>query len=507
VFALFLIVLLGVSALTVDYGTWLLAKRGYQNVSDAAALAGVAQLSRPRTDPCTAGKTKPICAREAAWTSVKQQLNLTTLNPVAQSASDTSDVAPYREAGYRIWVDTPPTAAGAKYGGAYTSNGTIFVRVERESSAYFGRVFGQGDPTVSAWSTAGLFPNRFAVIALCKSPSCPQAESIKLAGGGSSITVIDGDVGGNWGLKVTSTTGPGLILSGESDAYFVDPTCGTGSTYNCPPAINGGISDGTAAKAALRLPIPVADPAYALPVWIDNATAVPDRPDPTITTGTPINASSSTVSCAAGSTRLGPGSYDSIKLGNGDCVILDPTFGLTAGQHPGIFRIKKELSIGNGAFVIGDGVSIFFDPTVDIKKFTVGNSGGIVVNNGNATANQSKGAWTSRAVQTWSTCPLSLPCVPTYNASANGIGMAFYIRPAASGTTSIFNMSGGTGLAFRGVLYGPKDAVGIGGNSAQASAGQIVGYTIRYNGSTTLTQTYEGPSDERPYLLEPTLGQ
>ena len=87
------------------------------------------------------------------------------------------------------------------------------------------------------------------------------------------------------------------------------------------------------------------------------------------------------------------------------------------------------------------------------------------------------------------------------------MGIAFYVRPPASGTTSIFNMSGGSGLAFRGVLYGPKDVIGVGGNGFQASAGQIVGYTIKYNGTTTLTQTYEGPADERPYLLEPTLGQ
>ena len=507
-FAFFLVVLLGAAALTVDYGTWLLSRRGYQNVSDAAALAGVAQLSRPRSDPCTASKTKADCAREAAWMSVKEQLRLSTLSAVTQSSANTPEADPYQEAGYRIWVDTPPTAAGAKYGGAHATDGAILVRVERDNPSFFGRVFGLGDPTVSAWSTAGLFPNRFAILGLCpksdKTVDCPDAQDITLAGTNTSVRVVNGDVGSNWGFTVTSGGGPGLVLPGDSQAYFVDYDKCSSSTWLCPPSITGGIQDGgspTSAKAALRLPVPAADPAYPLPSWIDDATAVPDRADFNgDSTGDPVNPTTTNVSCAAGSTVLGPGSYDTIYLKKG-CVILDPDYGLTVGQRPGVFRIRNQLYVGAGSFIIGDGVSIFFDATSK-KPLSVGLDGGIVINNGNSGADHGKGAWTTRGVATW-----SLSLTPTYNASADGIGMAFYVRPKATGLTSIFNMSGGSGLAFRGALYGPKDAIGVGGNGSQASAGQIIGYTIRYNGTTTLTQIYEGPAGERPYLLEPTLGQ
>jgi Flp pilus assembly protein TadG len=58
-FALMLVVLLLVSALAVDYGGWLVAKRNYQNVSDAAALAGAQQLTRPLTAACPNGR---LCA-------------------------------------------------------------------------------------------------------------------------------------------------------------------------------------------------------------------------------------------------------------------------------------------------------------------------------------------------------------------------------------------------------------------------------------------------------------
>src|SRR5512146_2267298 len=84
-FTLMLVVLLLVSALAVDYGSWLVSRRSYQNVADAAALAGAQQLSRPLTDLCASGASKNVCAREAAWQSVKAALNLGSLDPSAQA--------------------------------------------------------------------------------------------------------------------------------------------------------------------------------------------------------------------------------------------------------------------------------------------------------------------------------------------------------------------------------------------------------------------------------------
>ena len=44
---LFMAVLVAAAALTVDYASWLTARRDYQAVVDAAALAGAAQLPPP----------------------------------------------------------------------------------------------------------------------------------------------------------------------------------------------------------------------------------------------------------------------------------------------------------------------------------------------------------------------------------------------------------------------------------------------------------------------------
>src|SRR4051812_33278573 len=85
-FALLLVVLLLVSALAVDYGGGLVTKRNYQNVADAASLAGAQQLTRPLSVNLTCG-SKQFCARQAAWESVQKQLAFTGLNPATRAAT------------------------------------------------------------------------------------------------------------------------------------------------------------------------------------------------------------------------------------------------------------------------------------------------------------------------------------------------------------------------------------------------------------------------------------
>jgi Flp pilus assembly protein TadG len=134
VFAIFLIVLIGASAITIDYATWLKVRRDYQNMADAAALQGAALLTRPMDN------AKRILAREAAWESLQDQLGLgPSIDPSVLRSSDTPSGAPVVDpaTGYRMWVSTPPIGLSsetiAKYPGASTGadDRTIFVWVER----------------------------------------------------------------------------------------------------------------------------------------------------------------------------------------------------------------------------------------------------------------------------------------------------------------------------------------------------------------------------------------
>lgn len=524
--ALFLLVLFAFTALAVDYGVYLLARRDYQNTADSAALAGSAHLSRP----ITSGKRDD--AREAAWEVVGRKLGLTWSNatpPGSPPAADTAASSPYTEGGWSVWVSTPPTGAGAKYIGdpAITGTSSIFVRIERLNPSFLARTFGINGRTIDAWATAGNLPSRWAVLGLCpRGGNCPStAESITLSGTNTILRIVDGDLGSNWGLKIDGTGQ--LQLIGDSKAYLADTTCGA-SRFDCyddPANVNNGTNTGTAnARQVQTLPAIIDDPNYPLPPWIDNATAVPFRGnashDLDIASGSGITQAGNTanVSCGTGSPiRIGPGRYRDITLmGSGSCVILDPTFGLTTGQRPGIYVIDRDLDIGNNSFLIGDGVTIFF--ASGARAFNP--TGSIVLNNGNALniINQTStvipadaakyGAWTTAGNTPWAPAAGSPVTTSWVTPTGREVGIVFYVRRASSGTpTNIFQMSGQSGIIFNGVLYGPNDNIIVNGGSAQAAIGQVVGWTVSYAGNVTIAQTFDGPADERSYLLEPRTGQ
>ncbi|HEU0236387.1 MAG TPA: pilus assembly protein TadG-related protein, partial [Candidatus Limnocylindrales bacterium] len=190
--ALFLVVLLGFTALAVDYGTYLLARRQYQNIADAASLAGSVHMTRPITNQDRAD------ARTAAWESLRRQMGLTFAPSGNPPTGDTGQGAPYQENGWSIWVDVPPSAAGSDYPGSTSISGStsVFVRVERQNPAFFARFFEIDGRQIRAWATAGNLPSRWAVIGLCprNHPDCPaNVESIVLAGTNTALRVIDGD--------------------------------------------------------------------------------------------------------------------------------------------------------------------------------------------------------------------------------------------------------------------------------------------------------------------------
>jgi hypothetical protein len=53
------------------------------------------------------------------------------------------------------------------------------------------------------------------------------------------------------------------------------------------------------------------------------------------------------------------------------------------------------------------------------------------------------------------------------------------------------------------VTYAPYDNVQIAGQPQHDGIGQLVSWTFTFNGGTEVTQTYEGPGDGTPYLIEP----
>jgi hypothetical protein len=246
------------------------------------------------------------------------------------------------------------------------------------------------------------------------------------------------------------------------------------------------------------------------------------------------------VSCASfdNTNRIRPGTYEDITIGNNKCAWIDPlggSPGITTGQTPGIVYVTDTLSIGSSSFLFGDGVTIVLAPGAHAD---VGNSGGFVLNyrdltntygggsrwrtassmggsgvtvcagDADGVADLRKGGWTTKTRATWDTS-VSPPCYKDTPVNPAEIGMAWYL----SGTATCcgghrFYFNGAMGFLFDGVLYGPKDDINLGGQGAQAAAGQIVAWTLKYHGDTDIHQRYSGLEvDGPPYLIEPYLGE
>jgi Flp pilus assembly protein TadG len=583
-FAFVLVALLGASALAVDYASWLLGRRTLQNVTDAAALAGSRQLAT--AGACGALAAREACARQDAWRSIIASLGLTTANALTLAASNTGQGTPYTEAGYSIWVDTPPNAAGTDYPstGTYGSSTTaLYARVEVTKPSFFSSIDGQHGTKVGAWATAGsLRAVSPAVAGLCgidpvDNSDCTggQKTAVKI-NTNNGIKIVNGDFTSNKGLFITS--GPGLVLSGGLP-YIVGAGNCSPHTWSCPPSANGGITDaGTppTAISAIELSPKEPDPGYAQPAWTNctsptvTANCIPVRgtgangsganytPGSFVCKGNNANAcgtgipegsatgSGTGITCSANAPRLAPGYYDTIS--NSGCLILDATSpgsttsytsitGLWNGQRPGIYRVHTALNV---SYLVGDGVSIFLDPGASISI------GSALILNTNNTCQTPPGmptwstlcsgqdfsdaAWSTTGVAPWDACaqsglPATTRCVTLASGhhAVDGIGLAIYIRPptatelppngcgqstAGSRTSCVFSQHGNFGLQILGTIYGPRDNVTVGGNGSQASTGQIIAWTITYSGTTELTQTFAGPiGPDRPFLLEPTLGE
>jgi hypothetical protein len=271
-----------------------------------------------------------------------------------------------------------------------------------------------------------------------------------------------------------------------------------------------------------------------------------------------------------------PGYYQSIELPANTCAIMDPTAeysSLENFQMPGIYRFggggpanNQKIKLGDGAYLIGDGVTLVFDhdwpDSGSNRGVAIGASGALVLNTARVpgvapctptetetlTVNMSAptlsdlpysslcAAWgvdtkvaagVRPGAPAWSYCDTANPdsgahCVErnNYAPTAGYRGITFYFTPdpgwgTAHGSMDIrrrFEMQGGTsgneaGIAFRGVMYAPYDDVKITGGNGFNTVGQVMAWTAKFNGGSAyilLDYPYDF-TPAAPYLLEPTI--
>ncbi|HLE78887.1 MAG TPA: hypothetical protein VI687_00700, partial [Candidatus Limnocylindrales bacterium] len=527
----------------------------YQNAADSAVLAGSAFLSRPIST------TKRVQARQAAWESLKSQLGLSVaIVPATLAASNTAAGTPILDSGYRMWVSTPPIQATTKYPGSFTGSTAryLFALVEKDNPTFFARVFGQGNATVGAWATAGSFPSRFAVITLRQNGQGPVSapSDIDLDGNNTVLEVIDGDVGGNWGMKLTASAQLWLrgYTDNDAEAYLVDyVSCGN-SCWS-PTQVSSGPNGSPAneLKPPLQLPGIIEDPSYSLPSVLAGAPTAP-VPGTVAVPGVPIgdlagnvdvrsggpsaapggaSVVSGVLTCDPASPRIGPGYYTNISIAQGKCLILDPTVRHTSvrgnvvdvpsnvaqTQLPGIFYVNGDIDVNTNAMIVGDGVTVIMRPATSNpgNQLTVSGGGVVDLNRGSPgiSAAQKLGAWMRSEAQPYAWNAGQWVYQSSLEAAnLNNVGIALYVIKreqfsivAADDSSEVIKINAGAALAWDGITYAPHDNITLSGQPGHDAIGQFISWTFKFAGGVHVAQTYAGPDESLPRLVEPRLGQ
>jgi hypothetical protein len=163
---------------------------------------------------------------------------------------------------------------------------------------------------------------------------------------------------------------------------------------------------------------------------------------------------------------------------------------------------------------VADGVTIVIRPDgSSVSQFSPQAGGVLDINRGLANGGTSLklGGWTTKGFSTYTASGGKW----VYNTSMEsdkaqyGVGIALYVlKPSQAGVsgtggTQVIAVNSGAGLAWTGVTYAPNDNVAIAGQPNHNGIGQLISWTFTFNGGTDVTQTFDGPGDGVPYLIEP----
>ena len=546
-FALFLVVLLGFSALAIDVSGAYSARRTYRSIADAAALAGAQDLQIPGTRTVSALERRT--ARQRALDSVRSQLGNTGALPAACTPGspaydiDITDACVLPGTTYHVSIRAGVYAGQAQPIACVNCDPARSVQVGLRNAAYqltFARVLGQSTWNVGIVSVAGLgFARSYAVVTLRPPKATGSTFSVNdivLSGTNTTVYIRNGDVGSNANMDYAGLNAVMSIDSGYGMYYF-DPYFAP-QWYSSPPMPPNQIVQ--------RIPELIEDPNYrypdmtGAPLFDDArasnyaAEAAVDRADTDpacLTDAQSIDPTRYTFMTAMLLTPdriycYNPGIYQSgtgsrnaqIAVGTGDLAIL----------RPGAYYLKSGLDVG-GRLVGGwspgaPGVALMFDESgpgnCSQCVFSGNNALTIALNAGTKFPRGTPGTgataaidWSGTAVQTSGPFSPTPPVLMTIlvRKDTNGPGgtqacvvptSAPFIEPSGcqDGKNQTINIAGGGQLDLEGVQYAPTDNAAISGSSdGNGTVGQIISWTLSYSGGTTLNQ--EGSGAQGPGIL------
>jgi hypothetical protein len=550
-FALFLIVLLGFSALAVDVGGAYAAQRFYRSTADGAALAGAQDLQQ--TGSRAVRDTDRIRARTNAMDHLVRALRITGTLPAEcdtstdQNVPDTC-VLPGTTFHVAIKAGRPPTGTPIV---CQNCDPARSVQVTLRNASYpltFARALGHEAWNVGVTSVAGLaFGRSYAIVTLRPPKQAGNTfvvNDIQLNGNGTRVVVHEGDVGTNANMEY-SGTGTQVVLSTGYGMYYYDP-------YNQPrwwmsPPIPPD-------QIVERLTTLVPDPAYRYPAMSGarNAPTYDDARTSQASSSPPaglgVERADLNPACAAEAAKVDPVVYTFMagrdlstvycynpgvyQSGSGS---KNATITISTGQvgilKPGAYYLKSGLDVGgNGSHLVGGyepgqpGVAIMFDQSgpgnCSSCVFSGNSATTIALNAGSKFPRGTPGVaataaidWDNQLVETSGpsspTPPIPLTVLVKKDTGGPGGTQGCYIPtspPFIEPTTcdpnknqTIF-VGGGGQLDIDGVMYAPTDNVRVVGSSGgNGTVGQIIAWTVTYSGGTTINQ--EGPGTQGPGTL------
>lgn len=464
IFALSLVVILGMAALAFDVGQALVSQRSQQNAADAAALAGARYVA---ASACT---SNPSLSNPACAPAVAAALQVAQLNGYGDGVTNCATGC--TNANPAVTVKIPPGPEGAPYDGVA---GTVEVEIGTRQPSIFAGVFGIRNWNVGVLAVAANQVDTalsFSFLAL--DPNCP---SVVLSGAnGSGLTA-----GGN--VQVDATCAGGLKVQGNATITVTSGACNvsgasiqTGGNANVDCTVN---TDQPVIPDPLAgLPAPTMPGLAHVPVNLDTPAVAPPSNCPSALAAP---ATCKFTSNYAGTHwRLYPGTYP------GGLQLLAGTFYL----EPGIYYIA-----GGGFSAGGNGVVV---ESVNAGTTTAG--GGILIYN---TSDLVPGTPCSGVAcggpitLDGSTAQITLypyeSSLFTPQPAQTYDGMVIFQDRTLNSTITLNGSS--SNLNVTGTIYAPLALVKVNGSNSTATNTQVIAYDFQFNGSGgNMTVGYQGSS-------------
>jgi hypothetical protein len=499
-FALVLVVLVGISALVVDVGLKYSTERRYQAVADAAALAGAQELKpTSRSTPVSPGMQ--LEAREAALAAIMDEL-LPAAGPTT-CASWSSCELPGGQ--YRIAIVTPsPVCVDCE-----PDRAILVTITEPRHPNTFAGVFGQSTWALSRTSVAGLsFGAQYAIVTLRPPEPLGHSSGFDVRDfrieGGTTVSVVNGDVGTNANMEYGGTNSLLVLDDGYGVDYF-DPY--NPPQWSTPPD-----------PAARHIGALIADPGYVIPSSAGGPAGMQDAAE---TAGSTCATAAASLYADAGygpyvpATGTTPdmdriecwtsGVYGStLSVSNGHLAILEPgLYWLSAGMD-------VQGSVIGGYLPADEGVALVFrQDATNAQSFNVHTNGAgihaLALNAGTRFGDRSGGDeagpaldYAGHPIVTNTDPALKLTLMVTRDTACPVADP--YPGSCNDTQNDTIAIQGNSDLYLAGVQFMPSDNTSINSSAAMGYVGQIWAWTIKYSGGVTLTQeglAADGPGQVR----------